>query len=98
MAKFARVISGEVDPAKVDEGVANINEIVIPRARELPGFHGGFWLADRERGKILSVTVFDSEEDVRGSEEAAAQIRQDAGGSIGVRFTAVESWEVIAEA
>src|SRR2546427_1522311 len=98
MAKFARVISGEADAAALDQGVANINEMVIPRARELPGFLGGYWLVDRERGKILSVTVFESEEHVRQSDEAAAQIRQDAGGSIGVTFTSVETWEVAAEA
>src|SRR6266487_265649 len=98
MAKFARVISGEGDPATLEQGIANINEIVIPRARELPGFLGGYWLVDRERGKILSVTVFESEEHVRESDEAAAQIRLDAGRSIGVRFTSVETWEVVAEA
>src|ERR671923_238348 len=59
MPKFARVTFGEGDPARMDEGIANLNETVIPRARELPGFQGGYWLADRTTGQILAVVVFD---------------------------------------
>lgn len=98
MAKYARVTIAQADPAKLEEGIANINEIVIPRARELAGFQGGYWLADRAAGKVLGITLFDSEENVRQSDEAAAKIREAAGTSIGVNFTAVETYEVIAQA
>jgi heme-degrading monooxygenase HmoA len=97
MAKFARVTFAEADPARVEDGIANIKEVVIPRARELPGFQGGYWLADREAGKVIGVTMFDSEESLRETDEAAAQIRQQAGSAIGVTFSAIESYEVIAE-
>ena len=30
MAKFVRVTFGEGDPAQMDEGIANLNETVIP--------------------------------------------------------------------
>ena len=98
MAKFARVSFGEGDPARVDEGVARINEMVIPRARELPGFQHGYWLVDRATAKVISVVVFDSEEHLRQTDEAAAQLRQEAGSPLGVKFTAVEAYEVVAEA
>lgn len=65
MAKFARVTFGESDPARFEEGIANLNQTVIPQARELPGFQGGYWLADRATGKILAVVVYDSEEHIR---------------------------------
>ena len=98
MAKFARVTFGEGDPARMDEGIANLNETVIPRARELPGFQGGYWLADRATGKLLAVVVYDSEEHIRQTDEIAAQLRQQAGSVGEVNFTGVETYEVIAQA
>jgi hypothetical protein len=74
------------------------NQTIIPRARELPGFQGGYWLADRATGKFLAVVVYDSEEHVRQTDEVAAQLRQQAGSVGGVNFTGVETYEVIAQA
>lgn len=98
MAKFARVTFAEGDPARVDEGIANLNEMVIPRARELPGFQHGYWLVDRTTGKVLAVVVYDSEEHLRQTDAVAAQLRQEAGSPFGLKFTAVEAYEVAAEA
>ena len=98
MAKFARVTFGESDPARFEEGVANLNQTVIPQARELPGFQSGYWLADRATGKLLAVVVYDSEEHVRQTDEAAAQLRQQVGSVAGVNFTGVETYEVIGQA
>jgi hypothetical protein len=98
MPKFARVTFGDGDPARIDESIANLNQTIIPRARELPGFQGGYWLADRATGKFLAVAVYDSEEHVRQTDEVAAQLRQRAGSVGGVTFTDVETYEVIAQA
>jgi hypothetical protein len=98
MAKFARVTFGEGDPARFEAGIANLQETIIPRARELPGFAGGYWLADRATGKFLAVAVYDSEQHVRQSDEAAVQLRQQAGSVDGVTFTGVETYEVIGQA
>jgi hypothetical protein len=98
MANFARVTFGESDPARFEEGIANLHQTVIPRARELPGFQGGYWLADRVTGKFLAVVVYDSEEYVRQSDEVAAELRQQAGSIGGVNFTGVETYEVIGQA
>jgi hypothetical protein len=98
MPKFARVTFGEGDPAQIDVGIANLNETIIPRARQLPGFQGGYWLTDRATGKFLAVVVYDSEEHVRQTDEVAAQLRQQAGSIGGMTFTGVETYEVIGEA
>jgi hypothetical protein len=98
MAKFARVSFGESDPARFDEGVANLHETIIPRMRELPGFQGGYWLADRTTGNFLAVVVYEGEEHLRQTEEVAAQVRQQAASIGGVRFTGVDTYEVIGQA
>jgi hypothetical protein len=98
MAKFARVSIGEGDPTRFDEGVARLDEMVVSRARELTGFQHGYWLADRATGKVLSVVVFDSEEHLHQTDEIGARLRQEAAGPLGVKFTAIEVYEVVGEA
>jgi heme-degrading monooxygenase HmoA len=98
MAKFARVSIGQSDPARFDESVARLNEMVISRVREMPGFQHAYWLGDQATGKWLSVVVFDSEEHLRQTDEMANRLRQQAAGPLGVKFTAVEAYEVAAEA
>jgi membrane peptidoglycan carboxypeptidase len=82
----------------MDEGIANLNQTVIPRARELSGFQGGYWLADRATGKVLAVVVYDSEEHIRQTDEVAAQLRRQMGSVAGMDFTGVETYEVIGQA
>jgi heme-degrading monooxygenase HmoA len=98
MAKFARVSVGQSDPARFDEGVAKLNEMVASRVREMPGFQHAYWLGDRATGKWLSVVVFDSEEHLRQTDEIGNRLRQQAAGPLGGKFTAVEAYEVAAEA
>jgi pyrroline-5-carboxylate reductase len=98
MAQYARVTFGDSDPARFEEGIANLNQTVIPQARELSGFQGGYWLADRATGKILAVVVYDSEEHLRQTDEAAAQLRQQVASVAGVNITGVETYEVIGQA
>jgi hypothetical protein len=94
---YARVTKFEGSLDKQDERIKLIKETVIPRAKELAGFKGGYWLVDRATGKGLGVTLFESDAALRGSEEGAAQLRSLASG-MGVRFTGVEHYEVVAEA
>ncbi len=94
----ARVTHFKGEPAKLDEGVRNIKEIVIPAAKKLSGFKGGYWLVDRKTGKGFSVTLFESEEALRSSEEAAKQIREKATSTGVTQITGVEQYEVVAQA
>ncbi|MDQ3927684.1 MAG: hypothetical protein M3328_00910 [Chloroflexota bacterium] len=89
---------GHSAPARFDEGVATLNEMVVSGVRELPGFQHAYWLGDRATGKWLSVVVFDNEEHLRQTDEMGDRLRQQAAGPLGVRFTAVEAYEVAAEA
>jgi hypothetical protein len=69
--------------------------MVIPNAKRLQGFKGGYWLVDRATGKGFGLTLFESEAALRATEEAAAQIRAQA--SSVTKIIGVERYEVIAE-
>ena len=50
-AKAARVSSFEGPPDQIDEGVRRAEDDVLPRARQMPGWKGYYWLADRSSGR-----------------------------------------------
>ena len=92
----ARVTKFEGSPEQVDAAIKLVKETIAPGAKRLEGFRGGYWLLDRASGKGFSVTLFNSESDLDKSEDAAAQLRAKA--SSVARITAVERYEVVAEA
>ena len=94
----ARVTRFKGDPGRADEGIRNIEDNVIPNAKKLGGFKGGYWLLDRETGAGFGVTLFESEAALQASEDAAKKIREQATASGVNQITGVERYEVVAEA
>ncbi len=93
---FARVTRYEGSPTEIEAGMKLIKETIAPAAKRLQGFKGGYWLLDRVSSKGFSVTLFESEAALHATEDAAAQLRSRASST--VRITAVERYEVVAEA
>src|SRR2546426_7618094 len=93
---FARVTRYEGSPSELEAGIKLIKETIAPAAKRLQGFKGGYWLLDRASGKGFSVTLFESESTLHATEDDAAQLRSRA--SSVVKITAVERYEVVAEA
>jgi hypothetical protein len=94
----ARVTRFKSEPARIDEGIRNIKENVIPNAKKLSGFKGGYWLVDRKTGVGFGVTLFESEAALQSSEEAAKKIREQAASTGATQITGVERYEVVAQA
>jgi hypothetical protein len=82
--------------AAVDAGLRYVRDHVLPAMRQAGGFGGMVHLVDRSGGKTLGVGFFDSEAALRGSDEAARQLREgaDRAGLAGART--VEAYEVAA--
>lgn len=81
-------------PDQIDAAKRVIETQVIPKAKDIPGFKGGYWLINRETGEGVSYTFYDSKESLQGSAGAATQIRGDAMRDIGAELTSVEEFEV----
>jgi hypothetical protein len=92
----ARVTRYEGTPEQIDAAIKLVKETIAPSATRLQGFKGGYWLLDRASAKGFSVTLFESEAALHATEDDAAQLRSRA--SSVVRITAVERYEVVAEA
>jgi hypothetical protein len=88
---YARVATFESDPAKVDEAI-NMVRAEVEYGDTPEGLDGAkmLMLVDRESGKGLGVTLFETEEDMRRGD--AALNAMSPGGS--ERRTSVEFYEV----
>ncbi len=90
----ARVSILEGSPDKIDEGLREVRERVVPQAKQLDGFKGMIALGDRQSGKLLGITFWESEEAMRASEEAANQLRSESAEASGEQIAGVERYEV----
>ena len=89
---FARVSSYEFPPERADEVVRGFDEDdVLP---SIPGVVEAYLLLDRAAGRALTMTVWETEEALRSSEEAANRIRGRASGSADGRVRRVDRYEV----
>jgi heme-degrading monooxygenase HmoA len=93
-ASHARVVDFDGDP----NAIKMIEQAVLPQAKQLPGFLGGFWLFDRAANKGVGVTLFDSAETLAASRDAANRIRSEGAGRTAGRIGEFKEYEVLARA
>jgi len=67
---FARItiVQGKVD--KLDESIKIYEDSIITAAKSQKGFQGAYLLTDRNTGKGISCTLWDSEEDADANEQS----------------------------
>ena len=66
---FARLTTVYVKPDRVDKAIEIFNESIIPAAREQEGYQGADVLVDRESGKGVVITFWETEENAIANEE-----------------------------
>jgi heme-degrading monooxygenase HmoA len=91
----ARVTTLDMDPARVDEVRDQLERDDVPEFKKLDGFKGMTLLAERQTGKTIAVTFWESEDALRQSEEAVKDARRRAAESGGAGEPEVARYEVI---
>ena len=82
------------NPEQVDGMLRQVREQVLPQAKQMDGFKGLIALGDRQGGKTLGITLWESEEAMRASEEAANRMRSETAEASGEQMAGVERYEV----
>jgi hypothetical protein len=67
----------------------------IDAVQQLDRNQGLMLLIDRDSGKAISLTLWDSEDSLRSSSEQANTLRELAAGAIGLSIQGVERYEVV---
>ncbi len=69
---FAVVVRETGDRAQIDGSVDLLNQNLVPRVREAPGFVSALWMSDQSGG-ALNVLVFETEDQARMAMERTRQ-------------------------
>ncbi|BBX20515.1 hypothetical protein CRI77_09690 [Mycolicibacterium duvalii] len=90
---FARTTTVWGRPSSVDDGIANIRESVMPVVQKLHGFVGLSLLVDRNTGRCIATTSWQSEEAIRASAPLVREVRDRAAQILGGTME-VADWEI----
>ena len=92
---FARVSTIQGKPERVEDGIRNFREKVMPAVQQMAGFNGAYLLVERKNGKSVVIALWDTEKNLQASAAAAdrprAQASQTAAAS---KPPVVENYEV----
>ena len=92
---YARVSTIQGAPHKVDDVTRQTQEQTLPQLRQMEGFKGFVALGDRQSGKMLGVSFWESEEALRATEQAVSSVRSVAAGAADGIVAGVEQYEVL---
>ena len=90
----ARMSIFEGPPDKIDEGLRQAREVVLPQAKQDEGFKGIIALTDHQSGKMVGITLWESAEAMRATEEQANRLREESAEAGGGTVAGVERYEV----
>lgn len=65
---YARVVTSELQPGKIDEWIAILRDSIVPAAKQQPGFKGFIVLADRSANKGIAYSIWETEADLTATE------------------------------
>ncbi len=91
---YARVTTIQGAPDKVDDARGHIQEQTLPQLQKMEGFKGFVALGDRQSGKLLGVSFWESEEALRATDEAVSSVRSGAAEAASGTVASVEEYEV----
>jgi len=90
---YARSTTIHAQPSDIDAGVAHLRDEVMPKLQGLQGFVGMSLLTDRESGRCIAVTAWESEDAMNALAEQVRPIREKAVEMFGGAAT-VDEWDI----
>ncbi len=80
---FARASAIAGDRGRMDEGARMLETETLTELERLEGFQGVLALGDRATGQMLVISLWETEEMMRASEERAGELRSEAARQLG---------------
>ena len=94
---LARVITADMPPERIDSAVEAARDQLSETERH-PGLRRYLLLADRRRGRIITISMWDRMTDLEAVEKRARSMRREAALTAGFTEPPVEIYEVALEA
>jgi heme-degrading monooxygenase HmoA len=86
--------AGVADDGSLELYLRLVRERVLPVVRAIPGFSGYLALSDGERGEVLVLTLWASEQEMRASEETTVRLPSEAADKVGATVVSVERFRI----
>jgi heme-degrading monooxygenase HmoA len=93
---FVRTSTWSGSPEQLEAWAKAVQEKVKPFVQQQSGNKGAFFLIDREGGKALTFTIWESEDAALATDQAADQSRSRTMGATGVTMVSKDRYEVVA--
>ena len=90
---YARSSTFQGDPARIDDGIAFVRDIVMPSLQEIDGCIGLSLIVNRESGKAVVTAAWRDEDALRDSDMQVTDLRERGADILGAR-PKVEVWEI----
>lgn len=91
---FVRTTEVQADPAKIDDGIAIVSDEIFPVVSGMDGCVGMSLLVNRESGRCIATTAWESEDATSASADKVVSLRSRAEESLGSSGSEVRQWEV----
>jgi heme-degrading monooxygenase HmoA len=92
----ARSTTIQAQVSSIDAGIAHVRDEVLPALMNVPGCVGLSLLVDRQTGRCIATTAWDSESAMRASESQVRPVRDQAAQMFGGGTAQVDEWEIAA--
>jgi heme-degrading monooxygenase HmoA len=90
----ARMTTMEGSSERLDEGLRQIREDVLPQLHQQDGFKGFIVFNNRQSGKLVGFSLWESEQAMRASEEVGDRTRRESAEVMDDTIAGVERYEV----
>ncbi|HEX6249593.1 MAG TPA: antibiotic biosynthesis monooxygenase [Nocardioidaceae bacterium] len=92
---YARSTTIFGDPSAAEEGIAFVRDHVWPTVRDMDGCLGLSLLVDRESGRSITTTSWQSEAAMHASGDNVGSLREQGATLVGANQPLVEEWEIV---
>ena len=92
---FARINTFEGSPDRLDDALRNVREQVLPDLHQQDGFKGLMFLANYKSGELQLMSLWESAQAMRASEEEAKRLRAEVAEAGDQEVANVERYDVV---
>ena len=92
-----RISTVQAEPSRIDDGIAAINDKVLPVLKSIDGFRAANFMVDRNTGKLVGVAFWDSKDAMDASASAVEGIRSSVADAMDGKVVSVDEYEQVAQ-
>jgi quinol monooxygenase YgiN len=91
---YARTTTLIADPNRMDDGISDVRDNVMPSVGDMDGCVGLSMLCDRDSGRCIITTAWETEEAMATTREKVLSLREHSRQQFGASDSDVQEWEI----